>query len=285
MPEKAISDVIGKYSENDFTVKLCRTIFSVVPNFPPFQFYNTLDGAATRLNVTDEAAKTKAGELANQPEIKSAVWVADAVDKADMGISVVTGVKNILSLFGGTRQQSTFEADPQQAVDAVMKAAALSYIIYKTMPGDIGQKISRFFELPAGKELTLYYAMAEIALPFTDDLVSGGASLISRLFSRHRGDMNQKFSSVVGGDGMKQAGEVLEKMEKPLGEYIDMAKGHTGTVMNKIREFLPSASTIGNIADSATGAAATAMDVMPVWSFLGSRAAAEACAYRALQNL
>lgn len=285
MPEKAISDVLGKYSEDDFTVKLCRTIFSVVPNFPPFQFYNNLDGAASRLNATDEAAKTKTNELANQPEIKSAVWVADAVDKADMGISVVTGVKNILSLFGGSRQQSTFEADPQQAVDAVMKAAALSYIIYKTMPGDIGQKISRFFELPAGKELTLYYAMAEIALPFTDDLVSGGASLISRLFSRHRGDMNQKFSSVVGGDGMKQAGEVLEKMEKPLGEYIDMAKGHTGTVMSKIRDFLPSASTIGNIADSATGAAATAMDVMPVWSFLGCRVAAEACAYRALQNL
>lgn len=285
MPEKAINDVLGKFSGNDYTVKLSSTIFGVVPNFPSFQFYNNLEGAASRLNATDEAIIAKARELAEQPDIKSAVWVADAVDKADMGISVVTGVKNLLSLFGGTRQQSTFEADPQQAIDAVMKAAALSYIIYKTMPGDIGQKVSRFFEIPAGKELTLYYAMAEIALPFTDDLVSGGANLISRLFSRHRGDMNQKFSSVVGGEGMKQAGEVLEKMEKPLGEYIDIAKNHTGSVMSKIRDFLPSASTIGNIADSATGAAATAMDVMPVWGFLGSRFAAEACAYRALQNM
>jgi hypothetical protein len=74
-------------------------------------------------------------------------------------------------------------------------------------------------------------------------------------------------------------------MEKPFGEYVDIAKVHTGSVMAKVREFLPSASTIGNIADSATGAAATAMDVMPVWGFLGSRCAAEACAYRAVQNM
>ena len=166
-----------------------------------------------------------------------------------------------------------------------MKAAALSYIIYKTLPGEITRKIAYFRELPAGTELAVYYAMAEVALPFADDLVSGGASLVSRLFSRHGSDMNQKFSSVVGGDGMKQAGEVLEKFQGPLGEYVDMAKGHTGTVMGKIREFMPSASALGNVADSATGAAATGMDVMPVWSFLGSRLVAEVCAYRASKGL
>ncbi len=49
-----------------------------------------------------------------------------------------------------------------------------------------------------------------------------------------------------------------------------MARNHTGTVISKIRDFLPSSSTIGNIADSATGAAATATDVLPAWGFGGS---------------
>jgi len=285
MPEKTIEEVISKFNEGDYTAKLCGAVFGAVPGLQPFQFYNTLEGAAGRIAGGDAAILAKAKEIAATPDVKTAVWVADAVDKADMGISVLTGVKNILSIFGGSKTRSTFEADPQQAADAVMKAAALSYIIYKIMPGEIGEKITRFRELPAGNELAVYYAMAEVALPFADDLVSGGASLISRLFSRHGGDMNTKFSSVVGGDGMKQAGQVLEKFQGPLGEYVDMAKGNTGTVMAKVRDFLPSAATIGNIADSATGVAATGMDVMPVWSFLGSRLAAEACVYRAQKGI
>lgn len=285
MPEKDLIDVLGKFSENDFTVKLCRTIFSVIPTLPPFQFYNSLEGAISRFNQQDANIIAKARELENNSDIKTAIWVADAIDKTDVGISAITGVKNILSLITGARKQCSFEADPQQALDAVMKAAALSFIIYKTMPGDVSQKISHFFELPAGKEIVLYYALAEVALPFADDLIAGGANLISRLFSRHRSDMTQKFSSVVGNDGMKSAEMVLEKMEKPLGEYIDIAKNHAPSVMNKIREFLPSASTVENIVGSATSVAATAMDVMPVWSFLGSRVAAEACAYRSIHNL
>ena len=37
-----------------------------------------------------------------------------------------------------------------------------------------------------------------------------------------------------------------------------------------------------NVADSATGAAAGALDALPVWSFLGPRLIAEACAARAI---
>ncbi|HPJ38765.1 MAG TPA: hypothetical protein PLT75_09990, partial [Spirochaetota bacterium] len=66
---------------------------------------------------------------------------------------------------------------------------------------------------------------------------------------------------------------------------VDIAKGHTGTVMQSVRSFLPSAATVGNVADSVTGAAATAMDVMPVWRFLGSRLAAEACVIRAVKGI
>jgi len=285
MPGKTIPEVLGQYNESDYSVKLCGSIFGVIPGLQPFQFYNNLEGAAARLAGGDTAVLEKARETASTPDIQTAVWVADAVDKADMGISVVSGIKNILSIFGGTRQASTFDADPQQAVDSVMKAAAMAYMIHKLFPGEISGKISLFRETPAGNEMAMYYAMAEVALPFADNLVSGGASLISNLFSRHSSDMTQKFSAVVGGEGMKEAGTVLEKFQEPLGEYVDIAKGHTGTVMQSVRSFLPSAATVGNVADSVTGAAATAMDVMPVWRFLGSRLAAEACVIRAVKGI
>ncbi len=285
MPEKTIEEILSKFNESDYTVKLCNIIFKAIPGLQPFQFYNTIEGATERIAGGDASVLAKAKEIATTSDIKTAVWVTDAVDKADMGISVLTGVKNLMSIFGKNKGQSTIEADPQQAIDAAMKAAALSYIIYKIMPGAIGEKITHFRELPAGNELAAYYAMAEVALPFTDNLISGGAALISRLFSQHSGDMNTKFSSIVGGEGMKQAGQVLEKFQGPLAEYVDMAKDNTGTVMAKVRDFLPSAATIGNVADSATGVAAMGMDVMPVWSFLGSRLVAEACVYRAQKGL
>ncbi len=285
MPGKTIPEVLEKFNENDYSVKLCGAIFGVVPGMQTFQFYNNLEGAAQRIGGGDPAVLTRAQEIASTPEVQTAVWVADAIDKADMGISVISGVKNLMSLFGGSKQASTFEADPQQAADSVMKAAAMAYIIHKIFPGEISGKISHFRELPAGNEIAMYYAMAEVALPFADNLVSGGASLISSLFSRHSRDMTQKFGAVVGGDGMKDAAGVLEKFQGPLGEYVDNAKGHTGTVMERIRGFLPSAATLGNVTDSMTGAAATAMDVMPVWSFLGSRLAAEACVSRAVKGI
>ena len=285
MPGKTITEVLEKFNATDYSVKLCEAIFGVIPGMQPFQFYNNIEGAAQRIAGGDTAILDKAREIASTPEVQTAVWVADAIDKADMGISVISGVKNLMSLFGGAKQASTFEADPQQAADAVMKAAAIAYIIHKLFPGEITAKISHFRELPAGNEIAMFYAMADVALPFADNLVSGGASLISTLFSRHSQEMTQKFGAVVGGDGMKEAGGVLEKFQGPLGEYVDQAKGHTGTVMERIRGFLPSAATVGNVTDSMTGAAATAMDVMPVWRFLGSRLAAEACVSRAVKGV
>ncbi|HPB81530.1 MAG TPA: hypothetical protein PK200_05770, partial [Spirochaetota bacterium] len=90
MPGKTIPDVLGQYNEGDYSVKLCGSIFGVIPGMQPFQFYNSLEGAAARLAGGDNTALTKAAEIASAPDIQTAVWVADAIDKADMGISVVS---------------------------------------------------------------------------------------------------------------------------------------------------------------------------------------------------
>lgn len=286
MADKNVDDVLGEFSSEDYTVKLVSTIFGIVPGGPPFQFYNSLEGAVQRLAGGDPGVLAKARELANSEDMTKAIWVADKIDMADAGLSIYTGVKNLFSLFGakGTDKR-TFEADPQQATDAAIKAAGLSYMIYKMYPGGIGEKIGMFKSTPAGQELALYYAVAEIALPFTDNLVEAGGNLISKLLNSQKGEMSSKFGSVVGGDALSQAAGVMDQFTGPLGEYVDRAKGHTGTIMEKIKAYMPSAGTIANVADSATGALASGVDMMPVWRFLGGRVVAEACVLRAQKGV
>jgi len=288
MPSKDIEKVLGQFKSDDLTVKLVSTIFGIVPGGPEFVFYNNLEGAVDRIAGGDQAVLEKARELMQTDEMGRAVWVADAIDTADAGISIYTGVKNLFSLFGGGgggEKKATFEADPEQATDAGLKAVALAFMIYKMFPGGIGEKISMFREIPAGNEMGVYYAVAEIALPFTDNLAEAGGNVISKLINSTKGGVDSKVSTVLGGDALSQASGVLGQFTGPLGQYVDQAKGHTGTIMEKIKQYMPSASTVMNVADSATGAAAAGVDLMPVWRFLGARLVAEAAVLRAMKGV
>ncbi len=287
MADKTVESVLGEFKSDDLTVKLVSTIFGVVPGGPSFVFYNNLEGAVGRIAGGDPAVLEKARALAAGDDMKRAIWVADKLDMADAGLGVYSGVKNLLGLFGGSKGEAkrTFESDPQQATDAALKAAGLAYMIHKMYPGGIGEKIGMFRETPAGQELAIFYAVAEVALPFTDNLVEGGANLVQKLLSSRKGDMDSKFSSVVGSDALQQASGVLGQFTAPLGGYVDQVKGHTGPIADKVKSFLPSAATAMNIGDSATGVAATGIDLMPVWRFLGGRVVAEACALRAMRGV
>ena len=288
MADKSLESVLGEFKNDDYTVKLVSTIFGIVPGGPEFVFYNNLEGAVNRVAGGDAAVLEKARVLAATDEMKRAVWVADKLDMADAGLGVYSGVKNLLGIFGGAKKgeaKRTFESDPEQATDAALKAAGLAYMIYKMFPGGVGEKISMYRETPAGQELAIFYAVAEIALPFTDNLMEGGANLVQKLMSKQKGDMSSKFSSVVGSDALGQATGVLDQFTGPLGGYVDQVKGHTGPIAEKVKGFLPSAATAMNIGDSVTGVAATGIDLMPVWRFLGGRAVAEACALRAMRGV
>ena len=287
MAEKSLESVLGEFKSDDYTVKLVSTIFGIVPGGPDFVYYNNLEGAVARVAGGDPSVLEKARVLAASDEMKRAVWVADKLDMADAGLGVYSGVKNLLGLFGGKKgeEKRTFESDPQQATDAALKAAGLAYMIHKMYPGGIGEKIGMFRETPAGQELAIFFAVAEVALPFTDNLVEGGTNLVQKLISSRKGDMDSKFSSVVGSDALKQATGVLDQFTGPLGGYVDQVKGHTGPVAEKVKSFLPSGATMMNVGDSATGLAATGIDLMPVWRFLGGRAVAEACALRAMRGV
>ncbi len=290
MGDVKLKDILGDFDKDDYTVKLCNGVFSVVPGAPDFEFYNDLEDALDRVVGYDEVDDMDDEEyddlyyavkdLTKEEDAEDALWAADKIDTADTGLSIVTGVRNLVDMFSDKKDDGrTFEADPQQAADAALKGLAMAYMIYKLFPGSIKEKVEQFLEIPAGKEMAIYYAAVEIALPFADNLVEGGAAAVNKLMDKFGGGVGDKFTSVFGGGALGDANKVMGEFAGPLGGFVDQAKGHGSAIMDKIKGYLPSAATVANVADSATGAIATGADLMPVWRFLGARMVAEACAY------
>ncbi|MBX7058333.1 MAG: hypothetical protein K1X75_09745 [Leptospirales bacterium] len=272
---------LGKFNQDDLTVKICGTIFNTLPGGPPYQFYNTLDGAVQR--VGGDLEKTRA--LAAADDGSKALWVAEALDTSDKLIAGLTGVKNLLSLFGSAPRKRTFEADDTQAADAALKGVGLAYMIYRLFPGDVAQKLSLFKELPAGVEIATYYVAADVALPFADNLAEAGAGLFKKLMNSQNASIASKFSAFAGGDALGQATSVFGQLSEQLEQYAVVAKGHVQPLLQKVQSVLPSGATMMNVADSATGVAATGLDVLPVYEFLGARLVAEACAMRSARGI
>src|SRR5207245_1665303 len=98
-----VDQALSAFRDQDLTVKVCRTLFGTVPGAPPFVLYDTLQGALGRLGPAAPAeALSRARQLAQAPEFDRALWVADALDTADMGLAVFSGMKNVLAFFDGS---------------------------------------------------------------------------------------------------------------------------------------------------------------------------------------
>ena len=60
-----VEESLSKYSESDLSVKLCTTMFGVLPFAPEYKFYRSIDEAAGRLGGSPEVV-AKAREIALQ---------------------------------------------------------------------------------------------------------------------------------------------------------------------------------------------------------------------------
>ena len=281
---KSVDETLGEFSEGDLSVKIVNGIFGVVPFAPGFDFYNSLEAGVRRHDPSaGPEVIEKAREIAAGEDAAKALWVFGALDTADAGLGVYTGIKNVLSLFGGSSgpAKRTFEADPQQATDAALKATGLAYVIYRLFPGSVAEKVTAFKDLKAGQEAAIYFAVGEVALPFTDNVLEGGGNLINRILDARQTDMAAKFSQFAGAESLTQATEVVGQLSGQLNGYLEQAGQHVNPIMDKVKSYIPTAMNVG---DSVTGAAATGMDMLPIWKFLGGRLVAEACAYRAVNG-
>lgn len=278
MSADQIQQMLSGYSESDYTVKLLDTLYGVIPGTPAFQFYNTFEAGIRRLRPSaTDADMQRAREIASSDEFATGIKVLGYLDLEDKVIAGYAGLKNVLNLFGmgSGGQKRTFEADPQQALDAGVKAMAIAYSAYNFIPGDISAKVQAMRQIPAAIEMLIYFGAIEVALPFTDNVIEAGGDVMSRLM--RSGDIAGKFSAIPGVANAAGAQGMLGGLSSVMDQYISGAKDHVGAIATKIKEYLPA---MANAADSVTGAAATGADLLPVWTFLGARFAAEAVAQR-----
>ena len=203
------------------------------------------------------------------------------MDSIDKGLGIFTGARNIYDHVKRKEGRRTFEADTQQATDAAIKALAMAYMIYKLFPGSIKEKVQAFAALPAGQEMLLFYSSAEIALPFTDNLLEAGSDVIVNLMNANRDNALERFRDYASNTPMDDVLDILESLQMQIAGIAGQVKVYIDPLTEKVNAALPG---IMNATDSVTGAAATGIDLLPAWRFLGGRLAAEACVQRAIQS-
>jgi hypothetical protein len=272
----SLDSALGAFGDRDYSVQVCRTLFGIVPGIPPFELYPDVAGAGRRVGVVvDDGLRARLAVSAGGDAVQRSLWVADALDNADVGLVAYSGMTSLFRLLAGGASPSrrVFESDTQQAIDSVLKALGLSYMVSLLFPGAPPEKASRFLNIPAGREALTYYAVAEVALPFTDNLVEGGLAVFARLMGAASAAGTARFAQMVGPEDARRAEGMLGQLQGAIGQLLDQAGGVLGPVSQKLRAFVP---TVLAATDSLAGALAGGLDALPVWRFLGARLAAEA---------
>ncbi len=271
---QTIQNQLSQFKEGDYTVKIISTICNMIPIEVSFYYYDHWEDGIKRLkpNLTQQDIE-KAKLLADSENVQSVLKIFSIIDTTDQLIAGYASIKNALNLFGSKHQKRTFESDPQQALDAGVKALAIAYSVHKLYNGNIQEKVIKFKNTPAGVEMLIVFCLLEIALPFTDNLMEGSAKAISNLF-KNQDQIQNKFYQLESGT-LLEFHDSIHLLKETLPNYLDKVKNYAEPIANKIKTFLPTAF---NVLDSATGVIATGVDFLPIWTFLGTRLIIESIA-------
>lgn len=269
----SVEGFLSQFSADDATFKLLSALSTAVPSSTEPIFYHSIDEA--RLLVApelDDDGLERARARLNSPEYIQALKVADAIDKGDIGLSVFTGLRSAFAFFFGGRKK-TLESDAQQGADAILKAAGIAWMTHRFYSGSPPEKIRKLRETPAGQSLLVWYAAADICLPFADDAAVGAGSFFSSLLSRYGTKHLNRLDFAAGAGAGEAATGMINGLTQPLEEIIQSVSGHTRGMAEKARAYLPAAIAT---ADTISSAVATAADVLPVYRLLAARLAIEA---------
>lgn len=266
-----IDAALSEYKPDDYTVRLCNVLFGAIPFAPQQAQYNTFDEAIRVLYpaATPQVVQ-RAHQLANGDNVKSALWMAGALDTGDSGIAIYSGVKSALGYFFGDKKNA-FETDTQQGIDSALKLLGVAYMVMKLFPS--GSRIAAYHSCPAGQALSFYYASIEVALPFADNAIAGGGNLVKQLMEKYGKGASDKLGPAGAGAAL-EAQAAMNELIQPVEGVVTQVAPHATTIAGRIQAYLP---TVGNATDKIAGAVATAADALPVYRYLGARVAAESC--------
>lgn len=280
-----VEQVLADFSDSSVTVKLLSALYKTIPGSPEFKPVASMDDAVRSLYpaaTPTDIARARAFAV-SADEVGDILWMSNVMDAGDKGYAVVTGLMTAWKLFKGQGSQA-FENDNQQRNDAVLKALGLSYMIFKAYPGSIAEKARAFRDSPTGKLLAVYYGAVEVALPFADNAVGGGAGGLSSLLSSQAAAQSERLAQMSSGHDIGQAKEMLTEVTSQLQSVAGQASNYVKPITQAIGPYLPGMGSLGNATDKAAGAIAGAADVLPVYRYLGARLAAEAAARRAMAS-
>ena len=277
-----VDALLANYKETSVTSRLCRAICRVVPGVPTLVHFQTLEQAVhSQEPQAGRRVVARARELSEEAGPQAGLWVTNALDTADSGIAVLTGVKTAVAAYK-TRSTDALDNDSQQAADAVLKALGLAYLVHKLFEGSPVDKVKAFQATDTGKAILAYYATIEVGLPFADNAVKQGAGLVDSLVERWGDADLNKLGSAVQAEDLEGTRTVLDGLLQPLRNAVDTASQHLAPAAAAAQENLPRALSA---ADKVAGVAATGADLLPVYRYLGARLVAEVVAARALEEL
>jgi hypothetical protein len=270
-----IDEALSQFKSDDVTSRLCTTMFSAIPFAPRQAEYTTLDEATTALFPQATAAvRQRAQQLAGEANVKSALWMFNALDMGDTGIAIYSGLRTALGLFK-KEGADAFETDTQQGIDSALKLLGISYAVVKLFPQ--GNKITSYHACPAGQALTFYWAAVEVALPFADNVIQGGAGFAQQLVQKYGGGAKEKLGGAAEAT-VAEAAPAVQELLGPVDNIVAQVGPHAKKIAEQIQGHLPGVS---NATDKVAGAVATAADALPVYRLLGARLCAESVVLRA----
>lgn len=277
-----IDQALGEFSESDTTVKVCHALFKVIPFAPAPQPYRSL-GEAIKLLYPQANATViqRAMDLTQSEGVASALKALSMADTASTGIALFSGLKGAVGLLRG-QGMNALETDKQQGVDATLKLLALAYSVYHLFPGSLPDRVQLFHTSPAGQQLSMFYATMDVALPFADNLATGAGNMLGSLMNRFGGEASGKLGAAVGGGAAAEAQGMLGSLLSPLEGVVQRVAPYTKQAAGAISQHMPGAL---NVADKVAGVVATGIDALPVYKYLGTRAAAEACVLLASRGM
>lgn len=278
-----LDEALGSFDASDLSVRLVSGLCAVVPFAPSLPHWGSVaDGVRqlrpdARKDVLDAAL-----DLADEEGPQKALWVLSQLDTADAGLGAIGGVAAAWKLYQAKNTAERVEAletDPQQAADAVIKALAIAWAVHRLFPGGPQAKLEGLRSTDAGNALLLVFASVELGLPFADNALLGGGSLLADLYGRFGAEPVARLTALAGAEDADGARSLLDRLMEPVGTLAASASTHLAPVAAQITAMAPGAMTAG---DRIAGVAATAADLLPVYRYLGARLVAEVCVRRAL---
>jgi hypothetical protein len=275
-----VDAALAEFKPDDYTPRLVSGIFSVVPYSPTVTPYRVVEDAVKALKPDANAADfAKARMASTDRDLQDVLWMARLLDTGDKGYALFTGLSSVWGMVRG-KGADALETDTQQRNDAALKALGMAYMAYNAFPGSMAERADAFGKSAAGQALLTYYAAVEIALPFADNAAVAGGNFFQQLVAKDAAPQLARLSQMSAGHSLEGAMGMLNAISGGVQRVVTHAVKYTGPITQTAQKYVPGAM---GAADKMAGVVANAADVLPVYTYLGARLAAEGAAFRALK--